>query len=113
VLKKLYPASERKKEILTTMKKIPSLSLPYHHQIFWENANKKRLEDVFMEISSRKIDDFEALLGVKGVGIKTVRTLALLSEIICDNEISFRGSVRYSFAHSSKDGHHYPIDRKT
>jgi len=95
------------------MKKISSLSLPYHHQIFWENVNKKHLENVFLEISSRKINDFESLLGIRGVGVKTVRALALLSEIICGNEISFTDPVRYSFAHGGKDGHPYPVDRKT
>jgi len=95
------------------MKKIPTLSLPYHHQIFWEGINKKHLENVFLKISSRKINDFEALLGVKGIGVKTVRALALLSEIICGNEISFKDPVRYSFAHGGKDGHPYPIDRET
>ena len=104
---------KEKKEILSTMKKIPSLSLPYHHQIFWENVNKKHLENVFLEISSRKINDFESLLGIRGVGVKTVRALALLSEIICGNEISFTDPVRCSFAHGGKDGHPYPVDRKT
>jgi hypothetical protein len=37
--------------------------------------------------------------------------LALLSELICGADVSFRGSARFSFAYGGKDGHPYSVDR--
>lgn len=102
-----------KNEVIKTIKKIPSLNLPFHHQIFWKNVDKKRLENIFLRVSSMKIENFEHLIGVKGIGPKTVRAMALLSEIICGVPLSFNDPVRYSFAHGGKDGHPYPVDKRT
>ncbi len=56
--------------------------------------------------------DFEALLATRGVGAKTIRALALISELIYGVEPSFRDPVKFSFAHGGKDGHPYPVDRE-
>jgi len=57
--------------------------------------------------------NFEALLGTAGVGPKTIRALALISELIYDAPASREDPVKYSFAHGGKDGTPYPGDRKT
>jgi uncharacterized protein len=56
---------------------------------------------------------FEELLGAWNVGSKTIRALALLSEVIHGAEASFRDPARFSFADGGKDGHPYPVDRST
>lgn len=57
--------------------------------------------------------NFEALLSIPGVGPKTIRALALVSEIIYGEKPSFRDPAKFSFAHGGKDGTPFPIERKT
>jgi hypothetical protein len=46
-----------------------------------------------------------------GVGAKTLRALALTSELIYGTKASFRDPARFSFAHGGKDGTPFPVDR--
>jgi hypothetical protein len=57
--------------------------------------------------------DFETLLGIEGVGAKTLRALALTAELIYGAATSRKDPARYSFAHGGKDGTPYPVDRQT
>ena len=57
--------------------------------------------------------NYEELLAIKGMGPKSIRALALLSDIIYGAEPSWEDPVKYSFAHGGKDGTPYPVDRKT
>jgi hypothetical protein len=61
----------------------------------------------------RQPQNFEQLLGLQGVGPKTIRALSLISELIYGVAPSYRDPARYSFAHGGKDGIPYPVDRKT
>jgi hypothetical protein len=61
----------------------------------------------------RQPQDFEELLGLQGVGPKTIRALSLISELVHGVAPSYRDPARYSFAHGGKDGIPYPVDRKT
>ena len=56
--------------------------------------------------------NYEELLGIKGVGPSTVRGLALISELIYGNVPSWKDPVKYSFAYGGKDGVPYPVNRK-
>ena len=60
----------------------------------------------------RQPENFEDLLGLPGVGAKTVRALSLLGELMYGARPSFRDPARFSFAHGGKDGIPYPVDRK-
>lgn len=55
---------------------------------------------------------FEELVAIKGVGPKSVRAVALVSQLVYGTEISWRDPARFSFAHCGKDGTPYPVDRK-
>ena len=57
--------------------------------------------------------DFKELLGLQGVGAKTLRALSLISELVHGVAPSYRDPARYSFAHGGKDGIPYPVDRQT
>ena len=57
--------------------------------------------------------DFEALLGIPGVGPRTVRALALASELVHGTPASLRDPARFAFAHGGKDGTPFPVDRPT
>jgi hypothetical protein len=56
--------------------------------------------------------DFQQLLGLPGVGQKSMRALAILSELLYGTRPSFEDPARYSFAHGGKDGTPYPVDKK-
>ncbi len=57
--------------------------------------------------------DYEELIGMKGVGSRTVRALALISDLIYGESPSWQDPVKYSFAVGGKDGVPFPVDRKT
>ncbi|MFH1248975.1 MAG: DUF763 domain-containing protein [archaeon] len=48
--------------------------------------------------------DYEALLLIKGLGAKTVRALALISDLVHGCKASGQDPCKYSFAHGGKDG---------
>ncbi|GAI61261.1 unnamed protein product, partial [marine sediment metagenome] len=52
------------------------------------------------------------MLAMKGVGPKTIRALALISELIYGVKYSIKDPARFSFAHGGKDGIPYPVDRE-
>ncbi len=94
-------------------KTIKELNLPTHHPIFEEDFDFKRLSKIFQKIYEFKPESFEKLLSIQGVGEKTIRALALISDIVYGAKPSFRDPATYSFAHGGKDGHPFPVDRKT
>jgi len=71
------------------------------------------LSRILLSTYERQPNDFEQLLGLKGVGPKTIRALSLISELVYGVAPSYRDPARYSFAHGGKDGIPYPVDRKT
>jgi len=83
------------------------LKMPVLHEIDLKNYSG------LMEAFEQQPKNYEELLLVKGVGAKTVRALALISNLVYGAEISWRDPVKYSFAHGGKDGHPYPVDEKT
>lgn len=75
--------------------------------------DKKRLEKSLLTAHEHKPENFEKLLGVYGVGPKTVRALSLISEIIYGTKPSWEDPTRYTYAHGGKDGIPYPVERST
>lgn len=72
------------------------------------NANWKTLREVY----EFQPNNYEELLGIRGVGPATVRGLALVAEVIYGEKPSWKDPVKYSFAYGGKDGVPYPVDRK-
>ena len=64
------------------------------------------------EIYEFQPKNYEELLGMKGVGPKTVRALALISDLVYGDKPSWRDPVKFSFAVGGKDGVPFPVDRK-
>lgn len=87
------------------------LTLPRKHEVSLSDINPERLKRVLLTTYERQPGDFASLLGIKGVGPKTVRSLSLISELLYEAKPSFRDPVRFSFAHGGKDGYPYPVDR--
>jgi hypothetical protein len=98
--------------LISEGKKANELYLPKAHPVPMEEIRLEKLEKIFIQIHEQSPDNFEQLLGIKGVGPKSLRALSLISELIHGVKPSFKDPTRFSFAHGGKDGHPYPVDRK-
>jgi hypothetical protein len=99
--------------VLSAVKTIPALTMPRRHAVLLADVNPTHLEKILLKTYDRAPGDFEALLGMEGVGAKTLRALALVSEVIYGTSASTRDPARFSFAHGGKDGTPFPVDRET
>jgi len=104
---------QKPQDILADLKKLKTLDLPPHHYLSTHDLHPDSLSRILLSTYERQPEDFEQLLGLKGVGPKTIRALSLISELVYGVAPSYRDPARYSFAHGGKDGIPYPVDRKT
>jgi uncharacterized protein len=95
-------------------RRLPLLDLPSRHALVRAaDVNPAHLGKILLRTYERAPRDFESLLGVEGVGPKTLRALALAGEIIYGAAPSTRDPARFAFAHGGKDGTPFPVDRRT
>jgi uncharacterized protein len=93
---------------------LPRLMLPKRHMLFPElDVDTRYLSKILLQTYERAPQDFAALLGMEGVGPRTLRALALASEVIYGTQASTRDPARFAFAHGGKDGIPFPVDRDT
>jgi len=104
---------EKPEKLLAELKAARGLQLPERHPVRIEDIHPDRLWKIFLSTYERQPGDFETLLGMPGVGGKTVRALSLLAELLYGAPASFSDPARYSFAHGGKDGHPFPVDKET
>jgi hypothetical protein len=104
---------EKPDKVMDDLRKLKTLDLPARHQMTTADLHPDSLQRILLSTYERQPADFERLLGLPGVGPKTIRALSLLSEIVYGVAPAYRDPARYSFAHGGKDGIPYPIDRKT
>lgn len=71
-----------------------------------------RLYKKLIDLNEFQPKGYEELAMFKGVGPKTIRALALLSELVYGAKPSWKDPARFSFAHGGKDGVPYPVDRE-
>ncbi|MFL9844481.1 DUF763 domain-containing protein [Flavobacterium rhizosphaerae] len=107
--KTLTIAREHPEKIL---KEINHLMLPNHHDVRMKDVNMKRLGAMLWTAHENKPEDFEGLLMLKGMGPRTIQSLALVSEVIYGTPTRFEDPARFSFAHGGKDGHPFPVPVK-
>ena len=88
------------------------LKMPSHHEVRAEDVNLKRLGSTLWLAHEEQPKNFEELLLLKGVGPRTIQSLALVSEVIHGSPTRFRDPARFSFAHGGKDGHPFPVPTK-
>jgi hypothetical protein len=105
--------TEKPEKLLSDMKQLKTLELPRRHQIYVEDLHPDSLRKILVSTYERQPHDFQELLGLSGVGAKTIRALSLISELVHGVAPSYRDPARYSFAHGGKDGIPYPVDRPT
>jgi hypothetical protein len=106
-------ACQNPDKIVKEMRDITRLELKASHAIEISDINPKRLHRILTKTYETQPENFEGLLGIEGVGSKTIRALSLISEIIYGAPPSYKDPARFSFAHGGKDGIPFPVDRKT
>ncbi len=94
-------------------KKLKELNLPQEHYVDIGQLNLERLSKILTKIHEIPPENFEKLISIEGIGPATVRALALISDIVYGAKPSFKDPATYSFAHGGKDGHPFPVERKT
>lgn len=104
-------AKEKPAKTITVVERLKEIKLPARHEIFFRDLRTKNLNRILLKTYEQQPQDFEQLLGIRGVGPKTVRALALISELVYGAKPSYTDPVRYSFAHGGKDGHPYPVNK--
>lgn len=95
------------------LQKLPNLVMPDRHPVTIEDVNSRYLKKIFEKTYESAPKDFESLLGIEGVGPKTLRALSLTAEIIYEAKVSTKDPARFSFDHGGKDGTPYPVDINT
>ena len=100
---------EKPSEVLDVYRNI---SLPDRHDIREKDLNLNRLGAVLHMAYTNEIDNFEDLLLLKGIGPRTLKALALTSEVIHGDASRFEDPSRFSFAVGGKDGIPHPVDKE-
>ena len=96
-----------------TLREIPRLVMPAHHEVRVKDVDLKRLGAVLAVSHERQLRDFASLLLVENLGPRTLQTLALVAEVIHGTPSRFSDPARFSFALGGKDGHPFPVPLKT
>jgi hypothetical protein len=107
-------ANQRPEATLRTLAAIPELQMPRRHELLPEvDVASSYLEKILVKTYERAPEDYETLLGIEGVGPKTLRALSLASELLHGTAATLRDPARFAFAHGGKDGTPFPVDKLT
>jgi hypothetical protein len=91
---------------------LPHLVMPAHHDVRSSDVFTRRLHGTLAAAAERAPVDFPELLLTPGVGARTVRSLAMVAEVVHGAPYRFNDPARFSLAHGGKDRHPYPVPIK-
>jgi uncharacterized protein len=91
---------------------LPHLIMPAHHDVRSSDVFTRRLHGTLAAAAERGPVDFPDLLLTPGVGARTVRSLAMVAEVMHGSPYRFRDPARFSLAHGGKDRQPYPVPIK-
>jgi uncharacterized protein len=91
---------------------LPFLVMPAHHDIRPKDVILRRLHASLAAAADKGPTDFSRLLLVPGVGARTVKSLAMVAEVIHGAPHRFADPARYAMAHGGKDGEPFPVPLK-
>jgi hypothetical protein len=83
--------------------------MPDHHDVRSGDVILRRLHGTLAAAAEAGPKDFAELLQVPGVGARTVRSLAMVAEVIHGAPCRFADPARFSLAHGGKDRHPFPV----
>ncbi len=105
-------ARETPDRILRQLGRLKELVMPRRHAVELRDIHPDNLRKIFLSTYERQPEDFETLLGMPGVGPKSIRALSLIAELVFDTPASRNDPALFSWAHGGKDGFPYPVDRE-
>jgi hypothetical protein len=113
-------AKPTQESILTISKENPdkisheirTLEMPMYQQIKTKDIDLKRLGSILYLAQEMETQNFEELLLLKGLGPRTLQSLALVSEVIHGTSSRFSDPARFAFAHGGKGGTPFPVPTK-
>jgi hypothetical protein len=88
---------------------LPHLVMPAHHDVRPKDVMTRRLHGALAAAAERGPVDFADLLLVPGVGARTLRSLALVAEIVHGAPCRFADPARFSLSLGGKDRHPFPV----
>jgi hypothetical protein len=91
---------------------LPHLIMPAHHDVRSRDVFIHRLHGTLAAAAECGPADFPELLLTPGVGARTVRSLAMVAEVVHGAPYRFKDPARFSLAHGGKDRHPYPVPVK-
>ena len=98
---------EKPEEVVEALR---GTELPDRHDVQKDDINLARLGSVLNLAYNRDIEKFDDLVMMHGVGPRTLKALAMASEVIHGDSTRFDDPARFSFAVGGKDGRPHPID---
>lgn len=90
-------------ELSYALNQAGTLTMPRHHIIGREDLTDRVVKELG-KLSTINPRNYEELVSLRGVGPKTIRALALISELVYGGEASWEDPVKFSYAHGGKDG---------
>jgi hypothetical protein len=91
---------------------LPHLVMPAHHDVRPKDVFARRLHATLAAAETQGPTDFADLLLTPGVGARTVRSLAMVAEVMHGAPYRFQDPARFSLAHGGKDRHPFPVPIK-
>ncbi|SEG11066.1 DUF763 domain-containing protein [Bosea lathyri] len=91
---------------------LPHLVMPAHHDVRPKDVIARRLHGALAAAADRAPADFSELLLVPGVGARTVRSLAMVAEVVHGAPCRFADPARFSLAHGGKDRQPFAVPTK-
>jgi hypothetical protein len=88
---------------------IKQLVMPTSYSVSYKDVDLKRLGGILRMAQEVQTEHFEDLLLLKGLGPRTLQSLALVSEVIHGTPSRFSDPARFSLAHGSKGGRPFPV----
>lgn len=94
------------------LEEIKHLTMPTYKDIKAKDVDLKRLGSILWLAQETETQNFEDLLLLKGLGPRTLQSLALVSEVIHGTPSRFTDPARFAFAHGGKGGRPFPVPTK-
>ena len=91
------------------LKELPHLMVPAYKAVKSKDVDMKRLGSILWLAQEAQTQSFEELLLLKGLGPRTLQSLALVSEVIHGSPTRFTDPARFAFAHGSKGAIPIPV----
>lgn len=107
-LRRYFDMGQRSLLEYTGEGEVPRFAMPPGHLL--RGMSRRNLESL-KAAEEMQPRTYEELAAMRGIGAKSLRALALISELVYGNELDWRDPARFSFAHGGKDGIPYPVDK--